>query len=113
MGTSGAESLAAVADVFLGMTEAPLLVRPYLDAHDALRALHADDAGMATVAGSVLIAYAEMLGGGDYAGHLVDGEPALRAGRRSWSSKVMVPETGAARDGSARDGALEPRRRST
>ena len=35
LGTSGAESLSTVANVFLGMTESPLVVRPYLATHDA------------------------------------------------------------------------------
>ena len=39
--------------------------------------------GMATVAGSVLVAYAEMLGGGDYAGHLVTASLLVGAGRRA------------------------------
>ena len=44
-GTSGAESLAAVANIFLGMVEAPLLVRPYLERMTALRAVLRDDDG--------------------------------------------------------------------
>ena len=69
MGTSGAESLAAVANVFLGMTEAALVVRPYLERMTRSELFALMTTGMATVAGSVLVAYVGMLGG-DYAGHL-------------------------------------------
>ena len=79
-GTSGAESLSIVAEIFLGMTEAPLLVRPYVARMTESELFTLMTAGMATVAGSVLIAYAQMLG------RRVrrapgDGEPALGAGR--------------------------------
>ena len=58
----GAESLSTVAEVFLGMTEAPLLVRPYIARMTESELFTLMTAGMATVAGSVLIAYAQMLG---------------------------------------------------
>jgi CNT family concentrative nucleoside transporter len=90
MGTSGAESLSTVAEVFLGMTEAPLLVRPYLERMTESELFTVMTAGMATVAGSVLIAYAQMLGG-DYAGHLVTAS-LLSAPAAVLVSKVMIPE---------------------
>lgn len=91
MGTSGAESLSTVAEVFLGMTEAPLLVRPYLERMTESELFTVMTAGMATVAGSVLIAYAHMLGG-EFGGHLVTAS-LLSAPAAILVSKVMIPET--------------------
>jgi CNT family concentrative nucleoside transporter len=93
MGSSGAESLAAVANIFVGMAEAPLLVRPYLERMTRSELFTVMTTGMATVAGSVLLAYVQMLGGGDYAGHLVAAS-LLSAPAAVLLAKVMVPETG-------------------
>jgi CNT family concentrative nucleoside transporter len=92
MGTSGAESLAAAANIFVGMVDAPLLVRPYIErmTHSELFAVMAT--GMATDAGSVMVAYAGMLGA-DYAGHLLTAS-LLAAPGGLRLAKVMVPETG-------------------
>src|SRR4030095_13637218 len=68
--TSGAESLAAIAEVFLGMTEAPLMIRPYIARLTRSELFLVMTAGLATVAGSVLVAYMGMLGP-EFAGHLV------------------------------------------
>ena len=92
LGTSGAESLSAVAEIFLGMTEAPLLVRPYVPRMTESELFTLMVAGMATVAGSVLIAYAQMLGGG-FGGHLVTAS-LISAPAAILISKVMIPETG-------------------
>jgi CNT family concentrative nucleoside transporter len=91
MGISGAESLAAVANIFVGMTEAPLLVRQWVDSMTRSELFTLMATGMATVAGSVLIAYAQMLGG-DYAGHLVTAS-LLSAPAAILVAKVMVPES--------------------
>ncbi|MBM4381912.1 MAG: NupC/NupG family nucleoside CNT transporter [Deltaproteobacteria bacterium] len=93
MGISAAESLSTVADVFVGMTEAPLLIRPYLARMTRSELFTVMTAGMATIAGSVLVAYAQMLGG-DYAGHLVTAS-FMAAPAAVLLAKVMVPETGA------------------
>lgn len=90
-GTSGAESLSVVAEIFLGMTEAPLLVRPYIARMTRSELFTLMTAGMATVAGSVLIAYAQMLGG-EFGGHLVTAS-LLAAPAAIVISKVMIPET--------------------
>ena len=92
MGTSGAESLSAVANLFVGMTESALVVKPYLSrmTHSELFLLMT--LGMATVAGSVLLAYVGMLGGGDYAGHLVTAS-LLSAPAGILIAKLMIPET--------------------
>lgn len=92
MGTSGAESLAAVANVFVGMTEAPLLVRPYIEGMTRSELFTVMTTGMATIAGSVLVAYAKILGEGDYAGHLVTAS-LLSAPAGILIAKVMIPET--------------------
>jgi len=92
LGTSGAETLAAVANVFVGMTEAPLLVRPYLERMTRSELFTVMTTGMATVAGSVLVAYAQMLGGGEFPGHLVTAS-LLSAPAGILIAKVMVPET--------------------
>lgn len=99
MGVSGAESLAAVANVFVGMTEAPLLVRPYVERMTRSELFTLMTTGMATVAGSVLVAYVQILGGGDFAGHLVTAS-LLSAPAGILLAKVMVPETGEPETGS-------------
>lgn len=88
LGTSGPETLAAAANIFVGHTEAPLVVRPYLDklSKSELNALMVG--GYATVTGSLLAVYAEM---GVEAGHLVtasviSGPAALVV------AKIMQPE---------------------
>jgi len=106
MGISGAESLAAVANLFLGMTESALVVRPYLArmTHSELFLLMT--VGMATVAGSVLIAYVGMLGGAAHAGHLATASLlSLPAG--VLVAKLMVPETGTPETGRRGGSALE------
>ena len=92
MHTSGAESLAAVANLFLGMTESALLVKPYLERMTRSELFLLMTMGMATVAGSVMLAYVGMLGGGDYAGHLATAS-LLSAPAGILISKVMIPET--------------------
>jgi CNT family concentrative nucleoside transporter len=89
--TSGAEGLAAGANLFLGMTESALVVRPYLERMTRSELFSLMTLGMATVAGSVLVAYAGMLGPG-YAGHLATASLlSLPAGLLV--AKVMVPES--------------------
>lgn len=90
--TSGAESLAAAANVFVGMTEAPLLVRPYVERMTRSELFAVMTTGMATIAGSVLVAYTAMLGA-DYAGHLLTAS-FLSAPGGLVLAKVMLPETG-------------------
>lgn len=92
LGTSGAESLAAVANVFVGMAEAPLLVRPYLERMTRSELFTVMATGMATIAGSVLVAYAKLLGGEPYPGHLVTAS-LMSAPAGVLVAKVMVPES--------------------
>ena len=62
MGTSGAESLSNTANVFVGQTEAPLLIKPYIGAMTNSEILTIMVGGMATIAGGVMAAYIQMLG---------------------------------------------------
>jgi CNT family concentrative nucleoside transporter len=89
---SGAESLAAVSNLFVGMTESALIVKPYLERMTRSELFVLMTLGMATVAGSVLLAYVGMLGGGDYAGHLATAS-LLSAPAGILLAKVMIPET--------------------
>jgi CNT family concentrative nucleoside transporter len=92
MGTSGAESLSAVANLLLGMTESALIVRPYLERMTSSELFTLMTLGMSTVAGSVMLAYVGMLGP-EYAGHLATAS-LLSAPAGLLVAKVMVPETG-------------------
>ncbi|MBK7951214.1 MAG: NupC/NupG family nucleoside CNT transporter [Deltaproteobacteria bacterium] len=91
MHVSGAEALAAVANVFVGMTEAGLVVRPYLARMTRSELFSFMTVGMSTIAGSVLVAYSMILGPG-YAGHLVVAS-LLSAPAGLVVAKLMVPET--------------------
>ncbi len=62
MGLSGSESLAAAANVFIGQTEAPLIVKPYLEKMTKSEILCLMTGGMATIAGGVFAAYVGYLG---------------------------------------------------
>jgi CNT family concentrative nucleoside transporter len=91
MRISGAESLSAIANVFLGMVESALVVQPYLARMTRSELFSMMTLGMATVAGSVLLAYVGMLGGGDYAGHLATAS-LIAAPAGVVMAKLMVPE---------------------
>jgi concentrative nucleoside transporter, CNT family len=90
MGLSGAESLSTMGDVFLGMTEAPLLVRPYVARMTDSELFTVMTAGMATIAGSVLLAYTAM---GIDAGYLVTAS-FMSAPAAVMLAKIIVPEKG-------------------
>jgi len=62
LGTSGAESLSVVANIFVGQTEAPLVVKPYIERMTNSELLAVMTGGMATIAGGVMAAYIQMLG---------------------------------------------------
>jgi CNT family concentrative nucleoside transporter len=92
MGLSGAEALAGVANIFVGMVESALVVAPYLGRMTRSELFTLMALGMSTVAGSVLMAYVQMLGGGDFAGHLVTAS-LLSAPAGLLVAKMMIPET--------------------
>ena len=62
MGTSGAESLSNTANIFVGQTEAPLMIRPFIKTLTNSELLTIMVGGMATIAGGVMAAYIQMLG---------------------------------------------------
>ncbi len=62
MGISGAESLSVVANIFVGQTESPLVIKPYIEKMTKSELLAVMTGGMATIAGGVMAAYVQMLG---------------------------------------------------
>ena len=98
MRLSGAETVAGVANVFVGLVESCLVIRPYLETMTRSELFTLMTLGMSTVAGSVLLAYVEMLGGGNFAGHLVTAS-LLSAPAGMLIAKVMLPETETPRTG--------------
>jgi CNT family concentrative nucleoside transporter len=98
MRLSGAESLSASANIFLGQTEAPLLIKPYLATMTRSELLAVMVGGMANIAGAVLVAYIGMLGGEDpvqrlaFAKHLITAS-IMSAPASLYIAKIIVPQT--------------------
>ncbi|MDC1508460.1 Na+ dependent nucleoside transporter, partial [Saprospiraceae bacterium] len=98
MGLSGPESLAAAANVFIGQTEAPLVVKPYLENMTRSEIMCLMTGGMATIAGGVFAAYIGYLGGDDpvqqtfFAKHLLTAS-LISAPAAIVAAKMLVPET--------------------
>lgn len=98
MNISGAESLSTAANIFLGQTEAPLMIRPYLEKLTRSEVLCIMVGGMANTAGSVLAAYVGFLGGGDeaqqhyFALHMLS-QSIMSAPAAIVCSKVLFPQT--------------------
>lgn len=98
MGLSGAESVSAAGNVFLGQTEAPLLVKPYLNKMTESEILCLMAGGMATIAGGVLASYIGFLGGEDpqqkvfFAKHLLTAS-LMSAPAAIVFAKIILPET--------------------
>ncbi len=97
---SGAESVAAAANVFVGQTEAPLVIKPYIPHMSRSEIMSLMTGGMATIAGAVLVAYIGMLGGDDpvlrtqFATHLLVAS-IMSAPAALVIAKIMIPETDA------------------
>ena len=91
MKLSGAECLAASANVFVGQTEAPLLVRPYLDKMTRSEILCLMTGGFATIAGGVFAVYVSFLGP-EYAEHLLTAS-LMSAPAAIVCAKILLPET--------------------
>ncbi len=89
MGTSGAESLAAAANIFAGQTEAPLVVKPLISKMTKSELMALMTGGMATVAGGVLASY---VGFGIDAAHLLSAS-VMSAPAALVCAKLMIPET--------------------
>jgi len=98
LGISGAESISAAANIFIGQTEAPLLVKPYLARMTKSEIMCLMVGGMATIAGGVLAAVIGILGEGDAAKELFYAKHLLTASFMSAPAaivfgKMLVPET--------------------
>ena len=98
MRLSGPETLSASANVFLGQTEAPLLIRPWLAGMTKSEILCVMIGGMATVAGAVMIAYISLLGGADpqqqlvFATHLLT-KSVITVPAALLIAKILLPQT--------------------
>lgn len=98
LGISGAESLSVAGNIFLGQTEAPLMIKAYLEKMNKSEILLVMIGGMATVAGAVLAAYIGFLGGDDpelrlfYAKHLLAAS-VMAAPGAIVISKILFPQT--------------------
>ena len=98
MRLSGPESLAAAANVFIGQTEAPLIVKPYLEKMTRSEMMCLMTGGMATIAGGVFAAHIGFLGGDDpvlrvyFAKHLLTAS-LISAPAAIVAAKMLVPET--------------------
>jgi CNT family concentrative nucleoside transporter len=94
---SGSESISVAANVFIGQTEAPLVVRPYVEAMTKSELFTLMVGGMATIAGGVLAAYVGLLGGSDpaqqlfYAKHLLSAS-IMAAPATIVIAKILIPE---------------------
>ena len=97
MGLSGPESVAAAGNIFLGQTESPLLVKPYLEKMTMSEMMCLMSGGMATIAGGVLAAYIGFLGGDDpvqkimFAKHLLAAS-VMSAPAAVVAAKILLPE---------------------
>ncbi len=91
MRTSGAESLCAASNIFVGMTEAPLVVRPYVPSMTVSELMAVMTAGFATIAGGVMAAYVRF---GVDAGHLMAAS-VMSAPAALVMAKLVYPETAA------------------
>ncbi len=98
MKLSGAESLSVAGNIFLGQTESPLMIKAYLDKMNKSEILLVMIGGMATVAGGVLAAYIDFLGGKDPIQRLIFAKHLLAASIMAAPgaiviSKILVPQT--------------------
>lgn len=98
MRLSGPESLSAAGNIFLGQTEAPLLVRPFIPTMSRSELMCLMTGGMATIAGGVLAGYVAFLGGDSleeqsrFAAYLL-GASIMNAPAAIVISKIIIPET--------------------
>lgn len=97
MGIGGATGLAAAANVFVGMVEAPLFVRPYLAAMSRSELFVTMSCGMATIAGTVMVLYATILGKAvpDALGHILIASIIATPAAIAVSLLMVPPEPGA------------------
>jgi CNT family concentrative nucleoside transporter len=95
MGIGGAEGLGVSANVFVGMVEAPLFIRPYLNHMTRSELFSVMTCGMATIAGTVMVLYASLLSRTipDVMGHILTAS-IISVPAAITVAKIMVPETG-------------------
>ncbi len=99
MNVSGAETTSVCASVFIGQTEAPLTIKPYIERMTQSELMTVMIGGMAHIAGSVMAAYVGLLGGEDpaqrvfFATHLLTAS-IMAAPATMMLAKILVPETG-------------------
>ncbi len=112
MKTSGSESLAAAANCFIGQTEAPLVIKPYLEKMTRSELLALMTGGMATIAGGVLAVYSQFganAGHPELAGHLMTAS-LISAPGALLIAKILIPEN---EQSETREGAKWVQERST
>ena len=88
LGTSGAETLSVISNIFVGQTEAPLVIKPFIDKMTKSELLTVMTGGMATIAGGVMAAYVAMLGTSFAAANGLEIEVAQQL-----FAKILYPET--------------------
>lgn len=95
MGISGVEGLGTASNIFVGMVEAPLLIKPYLEKVTRSELFTVMTSGMATIAGTVMVLYATILQRAipDVMGHLLIAS-IISAPAAVMVSKIMIPEMG-------------------
>ena len=95
MGLGGAEGLGVSANIFIGMVESPLFIRPYLNGMTRSEIFTLMTSGMATIAGTVMVLYASILSKviPNIMGHILTAS-IISVPAAIMISKIMVPETG-------------------
>lgn len=95
MGLGGAEGLGVSANIFVGMVESPLFIRPYLKDMTRSELFTLMTTGMATIAGTVMVLYASILSNviPDIMGHILTAS-IISVPAAITISKIMIPETG-------------------
>ncbi len=107
LGVTGVEALSAAANIFVGQTEAPLTVKPYIAGMTRSQIMAVMVGGFATIAGSVMAAYVGILGGETEAGRVLFAKHLITASVMSAPgglvmAKIMLPETESPGDESLR-----------
>lgn len=99
--TGGAEGIGVSANIFVGMVEAPLLIKPYLSSMTRSELFTIMTCGMATIAGTVMVLYASILGSSipGILGHIITAS-IISAPAAILVSKIMIPESEPLTDGS-------------
>ncbi len=92
MGTSGAESLSVAANIFVGQTESPLLIKPFIEKMTRSELLTVMSGGMATIAGGIMAAYVQILGDS----YAIANELSIEVGRQLFAQQLLAASVMAA-----------------